>query len=82
MYMRIRLLILHTSDVRTKQNVNNLNNVLVLTEVLHLYIFIPLGSFQQAARGNAGATVLGDPSKWSRPKKTLILYEYEGSAYW
>ena len=40
------------------------------------------GSFQQAARGNAGATVLGDPSKWSRPKKMLILYEYEGSAYW
>ena len=40
------------------------------------------GSFQQAARGNAGATVIGDPSKWKRPKKTLILYEYEGSAYW
>lgn len=40
------------------------------------------GSFQQAARGSAGAAVLGDPSKWKRPKKTLILYEYEGSAYW
>lgn len=40
------------------------------------------GSFTQAARAGAGAEVLGDSSKWSRPKKTLILYEYEGSAYW
>lgn len=39
-------------------------------------------SFAQAARKSAGAEVISDPSKWSRPKKTLILYEYEGSAYW
>lgn len=40
------------------------------------------GSFTQATKGNAGATVIGDSSKWARPKKMLILYEYEGSAYW
>lgn len=40
------------------------------------------GSFNQAARAGAGAEVIGDSSKWARPKKTLILYEYEGSAYW
>lgn len=40
------------------------------------------GSLTQATRASAGAQVLGDPSKWSRPKKTLILYEYEGSAFW
>lgn len=40
------------------------------------------GSLTQATRAGAGGQVIGDSSKWARPKKTLILYEYEGSAFW
>ena len=32
--------------------------------------------------GSSGVSVLGDPSKWKRPKKTLVLFEYEGSPFW
>jgi hypothetical protein len=39
------------------------------------------GFFAQKKRGSGGGVVIGDPSKWKRPKKVLILYEYEGSPY-
>jgi hypothetical protein len=40
------------------------------------------GAFNRVASGGTGSAVLGDPSKYPRPRKTLILYEYEGSPFW
>jgi hypothetical protein len=69
------------SDANTKQMSSKFKGEVIEAPKVN-FLSSLTGSFAQVARKGAGAEVLSDPSKWSRPKKTLILYEYEGSAYW
>jgi glutathione S-transferase len=69
------------SDYKTSKSSPKLKGEIIEAPKVNFFSSLT-GSFTQAARAGAGAEVIGDSSKWARPKKTLILYEYEGSAYW